>query len=360
MDDVKVLDQYATEHAALYHADCIEGIRGLPDNSVDLIVTSIPFSDQYTYSPSAHDMGNNTWANGHDEFFDHFDWLIPELFRVTVPGRLAVIHCKDRLIYNSAKEKYDSDGAGLYPFSDDVSAAMRRHRWVLHTRITIATDPVREMRATNRHGLLYKYIKQDASLSAGGIPEYLLVFRKWAGLHDDRMSSIKPVTHTEEDFSLRRWQLEANSAWQSDGLILPHPYNHEARVAAIEDGYDLENGQRVPYRGGKHAGPKIPNSEFVWGDISRMDTLNYQLAKEGNDEKHICPLQLDLIRRCVHRWTNPGEVVLDPFAGVGSVPYVAIQMGRKAVGFELKQSYFEWACKYVDDAEREKDAPQLF
>lgn len=358
MTEVKVLNQYQTINAALYHADCVEAIRALPDNSVDLTVTSIPFSDQYTYSPSDHDMGNNTWEHGHDGFFDHLEWLIPELMRVTVPGRLCVIHCKDRLIYRTAAAKYESDGAGLYPFSDDVTSIMRKYRWVLHTRITVATDPVREMQATNRHGLLFKYVRTDASISAGGIPEYLLVFRKWQGMPDDRMYSQKPVTHDPAEYTLRRWQLEANSVWQSDGLGLP--YDHEARVAALEAGYDVENGRRVPYRGGKHAGPKAPNSEFVWGDIDRMNTLNYQVAKESQDEKHICPLQLDLIERAIRLWSNPGDVVLDPFAGIGSVPYTAVKMGRKAIGFELKESYFNWACKYVDDAEREKDAPQLF
>ncbi len=355
---VKILGQHFTDHAALYHADCIEGVRGLPDDSIDLTITSIPFSDQYTYSNSDHDLGNNVWDNGHDEFFTHFDWLVPELLRVTVPGRLCVIHCKDRLIYRTAAAKYDSDGAGIYPFSDDVTAAMRKHRWVLHTRITVATDPVREMQATNRHGLLHKYIKADASISAGGIPEYLLVFRKWQGLPDDRMYSAKPVTHNG-DYSLRRWQLEANAVWQSDGLSLA-PYDHEARVAALEAGYDLVDGKRVPYRGGKHKGPQMPNMPCVWGDINRMDTLNYLVAKESQDEKHICPLQLDLIERCIRLWSNPGDVVFDPFMGIGSVPVKAVGMGRKAVGFELKDSYFKWACKYVDEAENARSSPTLF
>lgn len=354
---INVLNQHFTDNAALYHADCIEGVRGLPDGSVDLTVTSIPFSDQYTYSPSDRDLGNNVWANGHDAFFDHFDWLIPQLFRVTVPGRLCVIHCKDRLIYRTAAAKYDSDGAGIYPFSDDVTAAMRKHRWVLHTRITVATDPVREMQATNRHGLLHKYIKADASISAGGIPEYLLVFRKWAGLPDDRMYSEKPVTHNG-DYSLRRWQLEANSVWQSDGMSLA--YDHEARVAALEDGYDVVDGKRVPYRGGKHKGPQVPNSAGAWGDIDRMDTLNYLVAKESQDEKHICPLQLDLIERCVRLWSNAGDVVLDPFAGIGSVPYKSVEMGRKAIAFELKDAYFKWCCKYVGEAELLRASPTLF
>ena len=231
---------------------------------------------------------------------------------------------------------------------------------------------MRELQQTKRQGLRYMDIKQDASMCGPGIPEYLMLYRKWDGLPDDRSFSTERVLHSEHagepsHFSLRRWQLEANAVWQSDGTVLEGAqtgacYDHEARVSALENGADINTeGTRVPYLGGKYAGPKITRApEWVWLDVDRMDTLNYQLAKDGKDEKHICPLQLDLIERSVRLWTNAGDVVLDPFAGIGSVPYKAVEMGRNGVGFELKDSYYRWACKYLEDAERAAKVSTLF
>lgn len=353
MSSVNVLNQHHTANAALYWGDCVELIKGLPNDSVDLMLTSIPFSDQYTYSPSDHDMGNNI---GDEGFFEHLDYLIAELMRVMVPGRLCAIHVKDRLRY---KNRWGS--GGLNPFSDDTTAHMRAAGFQLAARITIATDPVRELQATKRQGLRMMDVKTDASMVSFGIPEYLMVYRKWEGLPDDRSFSPKPVTHDPAEYTLRRWQLEANSIWQSNGGVLAiPPYDHEARVAALEAGFDLvpsEDGstwERRLYTGGKHKGPPIPvnpHAPHVWPDISRMAVLNYAIAKENGDEKHICPLQLDLIERAIRLMSNPGDVVLDPFAGIGSVPYKAVEMGRKAVGFELKESYFKWMCRHVEQAE---------
>ncbi len=364
---IKVLDHHFTPHAAMYHGDTVEVIRGIPNNSVGMILTSIPFSDQYTYSASDHDLGNNL---GDDGFFAHLDWCIPEWLRATIPGRICAIHVKDRLRY-----KNRSGSGGLNPFSDMVTSAMLRHGWNFHARITIATDPVRELQQTKRQGLRYMDIRQDASMCGPGIPEYLMLYRKWEGLPDERSFSTERVLHSEDPtapnhYSLRRWQLEANAVWQSDGLILngadstiaPASYDHEARIAALENGYDIDKGdQRVPYLGGRYAGPKITKApDWVWLDVDRMDTLNYRLAKDSRDEKHICPLQFDIIRRAVNLWTNAGDVVLDPFAGIGSVPYCAVEMGRFGVGIELKDSYFKWACKYLNDAERAAKVETLF
>jgi DNA modification methylase len=355
MDKIKLLGHHFTEHAAMYHGDTVEVIRGIPDNSVGMILTSIPFSDQYTYSSSDHDLGNNLGDAG---FFDHLDWAIPEWLRVTVPGRICAVHVKDRLRY-----KNRSGSGGLNPFSDMVTSAMLKHGWNFHARITIATDPVRELQQTKRQGLRYMDIKEDASMCGPGIPEYLMLYRKWEGLPDDRSFSAVRVPHDANEYTLRRWQLEANAIWQSDGTVLEGArYDHEARVAAIEDGHDITAaGDVVPYMGGRYAGPKITKSPpWIWLDVDRMDTLNYQLAKEGKDEKHICPLQLDLIKRAIRLWTTHGDVVLDPFAGIGSVPYTAVEMGRCGVGIELKDSYFKWACKYIEDAERVAKNETLF
>jgi len=352
---IKLLNHHFTEHAAMYHGDTVEVIRGIPDNSVGMILTSIPFSDQYTYSSSDHDLGNNLGDVG---FFDHLDWAIPEWLRVTIPGRICAIHVKDRLRY-----KNRSGSGGLNPFSDMVTSAMLKHGWNFHARITVATDPVRELQQTKRQGLRYMDIKQDASMCGPGIPEYLMLYRKWQDLPDDRSFSRVRVVHEEADYSLQRWQLEANAVWQSDGTVLEGArYDHEARVIALESGHDINaNGEKVPYMGGKYAGPKITKApDWVWLNVDRMDTLNYQLAKDAKDEKHICPLQLDLIERAIRLWTNPGDVVLDPFAGIGSVPHKAVEMGRCGVGIELKDSYYRWACRYIDDAEKAAKVETLF
>ncbi len=360
MPSVNVLDKYFTADAAIYHGDCVELVRGLPDESIDFVLTSIPFSDQYTYSASDSDMGNNV---GDDGFFEHLEWLIPELLRVTVPGRLCAIHCKDRLRY---KSKWGT--GGLNPFSDEVTRVMHKHGWQFHCRITIATDPVRELQQTKRAGLRYMDIKEDASICGPGIPEYLMLYRKWQGLPDERMFSAKRVKHDPDAYTLKRWQLEANAIWQSSGQVLAFPpYDHEARIAELETGHDLapspdgERWVRVAYGGGKYKGPEVRATVLnVWTGIERMHTLNYEVAKESQDEKHICPFQLDVVERAIRLWTNPGDVVLDPFAGIGSVPFKAIETGRKAVGFELKDSYFKWMCRYVDDAENARQSPTLF
>jgi hypothetical protein len=246
---------------------------------------------------------------------------------------------------------------------------MLSHGWILMWRITIATDPVRELHATDRHGLRYMDIKRDGTICNGGIPEYLMIYRKWEGLDGTNSFSNKPVTHDPNDYSLRRWQLEANSVWQSDGRVLAGSYDHEARIAALETGWDLRPGAegetaRVKYFDSKHRGPQIHTTPerhpWVWPDITRMEVLNYKIAKENADEKHICPLQLDLIERAIRLYTNPGDLILDPFGGIGSVPFKAVQMGRKAVAFELKDSYFKWMCRYIDDAENARTAPTLF
>lgn len=364
--DIKVIDQFFTEHGAMYQGDCVELVKGLPDESIDFTLTSIPFSDQYTYSPSKRDMGNNV---GDEGFFEHLEWLIPELLRVTKPGHLCAIHCKDRLRYIS---KWGT--GGMNPFSDEVTRAMHRHGWQLcaNGRITIATDPVRERSHTNRLGLRYKDIREDATLCAPGFPEYLMVYRKWQGLDGKTAFAPERVTHTEEDYPLSRWQLEANAIWQSDGFVLPvreteqmPPYNHEARIAALQEGYDLvpagDSWRRVLFTGGKYNGPRIhTGTPWVWPDINRMDTRNLQVVKEHGDEKHICPLQLDLVERAIHLWTNKGDVVLDPFAGIGSVPGKAVEMGRIGIGFELKESYFRYACKYLAEAEQLAKTETLF
>jgi len=297
---VNVVDQAFGKGWASYQGDCVEVLKGLPDASVHLTVSSLPFSNLYTYSDSMNDMGNSA---DDAEFFAHMDFLIPELHRVTVPGRLCVMHCKDLVNYKGR------DGmAGLRDFPGDIVRRFQAHGWAWHSKVTIWTDPVLEMERTKANGLLYKTLRSDASFSRQGMPEYLVIFRRWPKGETDE-ARVEPVTHTHESFPLDLWQRYASC---------------------------------------------------VWFDIKRTNVLNARIARDSQDDKHLCPLQLDVIERCIDLWTNPGDVVLDPFGGVGSVGVKAVEMGRRAVLAELKDSYWRQGVRFLQDAEALVSRPTLF
>jgi DNA modification methylase len=261
-----------------YHADTVEVARAMPSDSVDFSVFSPPFASLYTYSNSTRDMGN---VRTHDEFFEHYDFLIREQFRVMRPGRNVSIHC---MLLPTSKER---DGfIGLTDFRGQIIRAYQRAGFVFHSEVVIWKDPVTAMQRTKALGLLHKQIKKDSCMSRQGIPDYVVTMRK-PGIN------TKPVTHTNENFPVDRWQ--------------------------------------------KYASP-------VWMDIDPSDTLQHRSAREEEDERHICPLQLGVIRRCVELWSRPGDLVWSPFMGIASEGVVSIEMGRSFVGAELKESYFKQAC----------------
>lgn len=272
--------------------DSIEEIRHIEDSSVHFQIFSPPFSSLYIYSDSYRDMRN---VKNDKEFFVNFRYLIPELYRILMPGRLVAVHCKQLVNYKNR------DGAsGLRDFRGHIIRAFQRHKFVYHSEVCIWKDPVIEMQRTKSHGLLYKQLRKDSSYSRQGLPDYLVMFRKWDG------EDAEPVTKTKESFPLARWQ--------------------------------------------KYASP-------VWDDVQQTNVLNCALARESEDEKHICPLQLDVIERAVELWTNPGDVVFSPFMGIGSEGYQAIKMDRRFVGIELKRSYFNTAVRNLRQAEN-ADAQQ--
>lgn len=292
-----VLNQASGENWTIYRADSVDALAGLPANSVHLSVFSPPFSGLYIYSDSIADMGN--CAND-DEFIEHYKFLAAELHRVTKPGRISAVHCKDLVYYANA-----NGTAGLRDFPGMLIRAHQEAGWDYHSRITIWKDPVIEMQRTKAHGLLYKQLRTDSTFSRQGLADYVLLFRKWAADGDD----VEPVTQTREEFPLDQWQ-----QWASP----------------------------------------------VWMDIRQTNVLNVQQARDSQDEKHICPLQLDVIERIVKMYSNRGDIVLSPFAGIGSEGYVAVKNGRRFVGFELKDSYFAQAQRYLDEAERSAAIPDLF
>lgn len=286
---------------AIYLGDSCRTIAKIKDDSIGLTVTSPPFENLYIYSDSVADMGN---SKDSAEFFEHFKYLIKELYRVTMPGRLAAIHCKDLPLYRGR------DGAmGLRDFPGEIIRAFEAEGWTYHSNVTVWKCPVIEMQRTKNHGLLYKNLRADSAGSRQGMADFIKVFRKqnWEDVPDGKFPN--PVTHTKEEFPLDQWQ-----EWASP----------------------------------------------VWMDIQQTDVLNYRLGRTAEDERHICPLQLDLIERCIRLWSNPGDLVLDPFNGVGSVGHEAIKARRKYVGIELKRSYWETAVKNLLVAENEMSQKSLF
>ncbi len=271
--------------------DSVEQIKSVEDNSIGYTIFSPPFSSLYTYSNSERDMGN---CRTDQEFFDHFNFLAPELFRTLKPGRLMSVHCM-----NLPTSKQNHGYIGIRDFRGDLIRIFQKAGFIYHSEVVIWKDPVTAMQRTKALGLLWKQIKKDSTMCRQGIPDYLVTFRK-PGENDDR------VEHTAEEFPVEMWQ--------------------------------------------RYASP-------VWMDINASETLQKESAREDEDERHIAPLQLEVIRRGLELWTKPGDVVLSPFAGIGSEGFEAVKAGRRFIGMELKESYYKQACKNLKRAEHEAQKP---
>lgn len=283
---MNVLNQSSGNGYTVYHGDCVEVLKGVPDRSIDYSIFSPPFSSLYTYSNSPRDMGN---ARNDAEFFAHFDFLVAELRRTIKPGHNVSFHCMQ---LPTSKER---DGyIGLKDFRGDLIKAFQKHGFIYASEVCIWKDPVTAMQRTKALGLLHKTIRSNATMSRQGIADYLVTMRA--------------------------------------------PGDVEDRVA--HDDLPVDEWQRL-------ASP-------VWMDINPSETLQYRSAREHDDERHIAPLQLDVIRRGVRLWTKPGDVVFSPFTGIGSEGFVSVQMGRKFIGAELKESYFRQASANLASAEKER------
>lgn len=354
---MNVLNQAEGNGWILYNGDCVPVTAGLPSNSIDYCVHSPPFANLYIYSDSAADMGNCVSS---EEFFTHYRYVIRELHRVTVPGRLCSVHCKDLPLYRGR------DGAaGLDDFPGDIVRAFKEEGWVFHSRCTIWKDPVIEMQRTKNHGLLHKHFVDRSEVCRQGMADYILTFRKWDGLVENT-TSPKPVKHdkhapSDDQVETETWKVDPTTATD---------FGYEAgtteafRNYRTGGGHPEYVGERPPVRWRDDRDYSIQvwqrYASPVWFDIDQTDVLNYELAKDPNDDKHICPLQLGVIRRCIDLWTNPGDVVFSPCAGVGSEGVVALEMGRKFVGVELKDSYFRVAQTFLRKAEQEQGQLTLF
>ena len=348
--------------------DCVLELEQMPADSVDFICTSIPFGNQYEYSPSFNDFGHNA---DNAAFFRQMDYLCPELLRVLRPGRIAAIHVKDRIRFGNVT----GDGFPIVdPFSDHASVAFSKAGFRLIARITIDTDVVRENNQTYRLG--WSENAKDGTKMGAGMPEYVLVFRKLPSDTSDGYADV-PVVKSKSDYTRADWQIDAAGVWRSNGNRLPDPeimrgmthpeiiavwkrhclagiYDHDEHVAAAKA---LEEMGHLPSEFMLFAA--ISRNKDIWTDISRISTLNTKQGASGR-EKHVCPLQLDIIKRLIVRYTNQGEIVFDPFMGIGSVGYQAIKLGRHAIGTELNEDYWRDSVGYMEMAERDISMPTLF
>lgn len=321
---MRVVQQKHGDNWTMYNGDCVEVMTGLPNDSIDFCIHSPPFSNLYVYSDSENDMGN---AADDAEFFKHYSFAIRELFRITVPGRLCAVHCKDLPKYMNVwgtTGLIDFPGACIQEFEDAG--------FTFHSRITIWKCPVTERERTNNNGLLYKTVKRDTSQVRQGMADYLVLFRKPC---ESGLMSAKPVVRP------RGFTRYFGDVSPSKNEL--HPSKFARKKNADDQSIDIWRRYAEP----------------VWWDINQTDVLNHKLATSEQDEKHICPLQLGLIKRAVDIWTNPGDVVFSPFAGIGSEGVGSLTVGRKFIGVELKKEYWEHGCNFLRIESEKQSQPTL-
>jgi len=312
-----VIDQVVTDRYALYNGDSTDVMKNFPDNSIDLSVYSVPFNSLYTYSNSDRDLGN---CKSPEEFYDHLGYIVAEIFRTTKPGRISACHCMN---IPAMKER---DGyIGLKDFRGDLIRLFQKHGFIFHSEHCIWKDPLLEAVRTKALGLMHKQLCKDSTMSRAGIPDYLLGFRKPGG-NDEVVSHPEGLTefYGENEPADDVGDMDNDSQW---GAIAREINPPKKKILPHE-------------RWRRYASP-------VWMDIKMTNTLQYMSARSSEDEKHICPLSLDVSRRAIQLWSNPGETVLTPFMGIGSEVYSAVELGRMGLGIELKESYFRQAIKNI-------------
>jgi len=315
-----VKHQKITERYALYNEDCCKVLKDIPKDSIGFSIFSPPFSNLYSYSDDIADMGN---SKTHKEFFQHFQFLIKELNRVMMPGRIIAVHCMDLPIFKST-----SNFIGLYDFSGDIIRAFQKESFIFHSRHCIWKDPLIAAVRTHAIGLAHKQIVKDSSLCRMGLPDYVIAFRK----RGENPKFIENKKGLIEYYGSRNVPRELD-------VFLRHK----------EQG----SNKRSHWIWQQYASP-------VWFDIRQTRVLNFRKGKTEKDEKHICPLQLDTIERCMTLWSSTDDVVLSPFMGIGSEVYVAIKNNRKAIGIELKHSYYKQAIRNLAQIAQQKSRKELY
>lgn len=307
-----VLDQHHGNNFSIFNSDCVKYSEALPDNSIDFMVYSPPFSSLYVYSESIADMGN---VDSDAEFIEQYRYLVKEHYRTLRPGRLVAIHVKDLVYYQNSSARGTS---GIRPFSDMCTELFLEQGFDFHCRLTVWRDPVLERSKTNAHGLLWKTFQKDASFCRVGMPEYLLLFRKWAKEGEEEL--VSPVLHPKDKIPLEMWQELASPVW-----------NFQPKQSGQGD-----------------------------MDLPATDVLNVKQARDENAEKHLCPMPLNITKRALALWSNEGDVIYSPFAGIGSEGVSALSMNRKFIGTELNPTYYNQAVKHLQAQETSGVQTSLF
>lgn len=350
------------------HNDCVEETRRMDSESVDLVVTSIPFSNHYEYTPSYNDFGHNEDTG---RFFEQMDYLTPELLRVLRPGRVAAVHVKDRVMFGNVT------GYGMpsmEPFHALCIQHYMKHGFIYFGMITVVTDVVRENNQTYRLGWTEQC--KDGTKMGVGCPEYILLFRKLPTDTSKAYADV-PVVKSKEDYTRAQWQIDAHGFWRSSGdRILSTEELSKVPVDKLQAAY-RDHSRATVYDYAAHVAlakaldedGHLPATFMVvapgswcpdiWDDINRMRTLN-TTQSQRRQALHVCPLQLDTVERLINRYSNPGDVVYDPFGGIGTVPLVALKMGRKGRMSELNGDYFRDAVGYLREQENQEDTISLF
>lgn len=325
-----VIDQQVTDDYAIYHGDCVEVLRGLPADSVHMSISSPPFGSLYSYTDATADMSN---VRTDAEFIAGMEFMVAELARVMMTGRIVAFHCMN------LPSSIERDGfIGIRDFRGDLIRMYQRHGFIYHSEVVIWKDPLIAATRTHAIGLAHKQICSDSTICRNGIPDYLVAMRK-PGKNPEPVSRLR---------GFERWIGEPSMAPKTPGnsKIPTGQPKAEKTCDARTNKFSHEVWQR-------YASP-------VWFDINPSDTLQKESAREDEDARHICPLQLTVIRRAIELWSNPGDVVLSPFAGIGSEGYVAVEERRKFVGAELKESYYRQAAANLASAVAMRAQGEMF
>ena len=319
-----VKDQKITKSYSVYNGDCVEVLKGIPDRSVGFSVYSPPFADLYAYSDDDADMGN---CRSYEDFFVQYGFLVKEHRRTMMPGRLVAVHCTDIPTFKSKGEEI-----GLKDFSGDIIRLFEKHGFIFASRHCVWKDPLIAATRTKALGLAHKQIIKDSSKCRTGIPDYILAFMTPG-------DNPEPIRHPEGLTTYAGSRSIPNDLSKYAGGVNP----------LTNEPWPAKGNKRSHWIWQQYASP-------VWFDIRQTRVLPFREARDSEDQRHICPLQLDVIERCLTLWSNPGDIVLSPFAGVGSEIYTAVEMGRKGVGVELKGSYYRQMLRNLESLKRKVKA----
>lgn len=307
----QVRKQLITDNYSLYNGDCVEVISGIPDNSIHFSIFSPPFGQLYSYSDSPIDMSNST----DEQFISHMGYMVSGLNRIMMPGRIVAVHCM-----NLPMLKGKHGEVGLFDFRGDLIRLFQEYGFIFHSEVTIWKDPLVAMQRTKSIRLLHKQLIKDSAMCGQGLPDYLITFRK-------RGDNPERVSHSPRGFERYIGEDEISEEKTNDPAT--NKYSH------------------IVWQ--RYASP-------VWMDIRQSDTLQFRAAREDDDERHICPLQKQVVHRALELWTNPNDVVFTPFMGIGTEVYCSLEMGRMGIGVELKESYFDMAVKNIKSLQVEHQA----